>query len=41
MSDGERKSDAVKNNIAQKPGMSGPLIKVYWIGQTRDGKSEH
>ena len=21
--------------------MSGPLIKVYWIGQTRDGKSEH
>lgn len=21
--------------------MSGPLIKAYWIGQTRDGKSEH
>ena len=26
----EVKSDAVKNNIAQEPGMLGPWIKVNW-----------
>ena len=35
------KSDAVKNNIAQEPGMLGPYIKVNWKCQTGDGKSEH
>ena len=32
------KSDTVKSNIAQEPGMSGPWIKGS--GQTGDGKSE-
>ena len=34
------KSSAVKNNIAEKPGMLGPGIKVNWGGQVGDGKSE-
>ena len=32
----EARSDAVKSNIAQEPGMLGPIGS----GQTRDGKSE-
>ena len=35
------KSDAVKNNIAEEPGMLGPLIKVNWKWSTGDGKTEH
>ena len=34
------KSNAVKNNIAEKPGMLGPGIKVNWGGQVGDGKNE-
>ena len=37
----EVKSNAVKNNIAQEPGMLGPWIKAFGIGQIGDGKSEH
>ena len=29
------KSNAVKNNTAQEPGMSGPLIKVNWTWSRR------
>ena len=29
------KSNAVKNNTAQEPGMSGPLIKVNWTWSSR------
>ena len=36
----EVKSDAVKSDIAQEPGMLGPWIKANWSGQTGDGKSE-
>ena len=28
------RSDAVKSNIAQEPGISGPWIKAIWSGQT-------
>ena len=31
----EVKSDAVKSNIAQEPGMSGPRIKVNWKWSNR------
>jgi len=31
----EEKSDAVKNNIAQDPGMSGPWIKENWKWSNR------
>ena len=34
------KSNAVKNNIAEKPGMLGPGIRVNWAGQVGDGKNE-
>ena len=34
------KSNAVKNNIAEKPGILGPGIKVNWAGQVGDGKNE-
>ena len=37
----EIKSDAIKSNIAQEPGMLGPQIKVNWNWSNRDGKSEH
>ena len=37
----EVKSDTVKSNIAQEPGMLGPWIKVIGCGQAGDGKSEH
>ena len=37
----EVKTDAVKSNNAQEPGMLGPLIKTIGSGQTGDGKSEH
>ena len=30
----EARSDAVKSNIAQEPGISGPWIKAIWSGQT-------
>ena len=32
---GGSKSDAVKNNITQEPGMLGPLIKVKWKWSNR------
>ena len=35
------KSDAVKNNIAQEPGMLGSWIKANWKRPTGEGKSEH
>ena len=35
------KSDAVKNNIAQEPGMLGSWIKENWKLPTGEGKSEH
>ena len=31
----EVKSDAIKNSIAQEPGMLGPLIKVNWKWSNR------
>ena len=34
------KSNAVKNNIAEKPGMLGPGIRANWAGQVGDGKNE-
>ena len=37
----EAKSNAIKSNIAQEPGMLGPYIKEIGSGQTGDGKSEH
>ena len=37
----EGKSNSVKSNIAQEPGMLGPWIKVIGCGQAGDGKSEH
>ena len=37
----EARSDAVKSNIAQEPGMLGPWVKVIGSGQTGDDKSEH
>ena len=36
----EARSDAVKSNIAQEPGMSGHESRQIGIGHTRDGKSE-
>ena len=37
----EVKSDAVKRNTAEEPGMLGPWIKQIGSGHTGDGKSEH
>ena len=37
----EVKSEAIKSNIAQEPGMSGHESRQIGSGQTRDGKSEH
>ena len=37
----EARSDAVKSNTAQEPGMLGPQIKVNWNWSNRDGKSEY
>ena len=31
----KEKSDAIKNNIAQEPGMLGPWIKVNWMWSSR------
>ena len=36
----EVKSDAVKSNTAQEPGMLGSLIKAIGSGQAGDGKNE-
>ena len=41
VSGGEKKSNAVKNNIAYGSGMFVPWIKSKLGGQTVDGKSEH
>ena len=35
------KSDALKNNIAEEPGMLSPQIKATWKWSKGDGKSEH
>ena len=35
------KSEAVKSNTAQEPGMLGPQIKANGSGQTGYDKSEH
>ena len=37
----EVKSDSVKRNSAQEPGMLGPWIKANWKWSTGDGKNEH
>ena len=37
----EVKSDTVKSNIAEEPGMLGPWIQVNWKWSTGDSKSQH
>ena len=37
----KEKSDTIKNNIAQEPGMIGPQIKVNWKWSSRNEKTEH